>query len=132
MWRSICLFRPWCLGGTRSAIPRLDCSRDIDFLRGEFNSLAVNVVLGLVALARGVLLSRGVEIVVHGSFEAASSPSVHPFSSSGLVFFCNPFRALSTCSLLGLCSVLCVSWLRSTGSAFDVKAHLSSFLGEGV
>ncbi|KAF3535360.1 hypothetical protein F2Q69_00021432 [Brassica cretica] len=87
VWRSICLFRPWCLGGTRSAIPRLDCSRDIDFLRGEFNSLAVNVVLGLVALARGVLLSRGVEIVVHGSFEAASSPSVHPFSSSGLVFF---------------------------------------------
>ncbi|KAH0898397.1 hypothetical protein HID58_047965 [Brassica napus] len=54
---------------------------------GELNSLAVNVVLGLVALARGVLLSRGVEIVVHGSFEAASSPSVHPFSSSGLVFF---------------------------------------------
>ncbi|WZZ53590.1 hypothetical protein YC2023_053697 [Brassica napus] len=75
--------------------------------RGELNSLAVNVVLGLVALARGVLLSRGVEIVINGSFEAASSPSVHPFSSFGLVFFCNLFRALST-GFYWVCALLCV------------------------
>ncbi|CAF1859198.1 unnamed protein product, partial [Brassica napus] len=74
---------------------------------GELNSLAVNVVLGLVALARGVLLSRGVEIVINGSFEAASSPSVHPFSSFGLVFFCNLFRALST-GFYWVCALLCV------------------------
>lgn len=68
--------------------------------------------------------------VVYGSFE----PLCHlPFILSPLpaciIFICLEFYRLA---FLGLCSVLRVNWFRSTGSASDIEAHLSSVLVEGV
>lgn len=101
------LFCPWRLRETSSYLHRFDRSGDIDFLRGGFESLAVSVVLVLMALARGVLPSRGIESSRLWLLRTTLSPSIHPFSSSGLLYYFYLFGVLIDLLFSG-CALCCV------------------------